>query len=355
MNVHNVWTILLKDIRRAPRSGIVMLALGYPLLLTLMLQVVFGAIFDPPPRIGLVTDHPSAIADGIAQHPSAEVQRFDTGDAMWDAVRAGDIDLGLHFKSDVDADVAAHKKPDIEAHASTLANGQSILKADAIVIKQFINAGDDPPFVMKRVHIHDRVNKSWVDRLVPMLILLTFLVAGTFLTGFALVDEKLRGTMKAILTTPTSMAELISAKAIFSYGIAVFCSLMAMALNDALHTVNLELFVGLTISAVMTIQLGVVLGLLSKDISALYGAIKAVGPVFAISALPYVWDGFPLWVAKLFPTWYVLHPIVEIINHDATFADVWVEFAIACGICGLLLFAMKLVSGRTLRRLDAVH
>jgi ABC-2 type transport system permease protein len=349
----NVWTILKKDLKKAPGSGIVLLAFGYPVLITMMIQLIFGQVFDPPPRIGLMHAGDSAIAQAIIDAPSAEVTVYDDKEAMWAAVAAGDLDLGMALPAGIDAAIEAGEPIDAEGHASTLANPQALIKAEALLLTVFLDAGPELPVTIERVTILEDPPKPWVDRLVPLIILLTFFVAGTFLTGFALVDEKVRGTLKAILTTPTSMLELLLSKAIFSYGVAMLCGLITLALNDAFSSVSLPLALAFTLAAIMTIELGMIIGLLSKDVNVLYGAVKGIGPVLVVSSAPFLWEAFPKWVAQVFPTWWVLAPIMDIVNHGAGLPDVAVDLGIASVICVALVFAVRAVSLRTMSRLDA--
>jgi ABC-2 type transport system permease protein len=352
-NAANMWTILKKDLKKAPGSGIVLLSFGYPVLITFMIQLIFGQVFDPPPRIGLMHEGESAIAQALIDAPGAEVTVFTEKAAMWSAVERGDLDMGMALPAGIDASFKAGQPFDAEGHASTLANPQALLKAEALLLEVFLDAGPELPMTVERVTILEDPPKPWIDRLVPLIILLTFFVAGTFLTGFALVDEKIRGTLKAILTTPTSMLELLMSKAVFSYGVAMICGMITLALNDAFSSLSLPLGIAFTVAAVMTIELGMIVGLLSKDVNVLYGTVKGIGPVLVVSAAPFMWEAFPRWVAQLFPTWWVLSPIMEIVNHGAQLADVAVDLGIATAICVALVFAVRAVSARTMSRLDA--
>ena len=54
------------------------------------------------------------------------------------------------------------------------------------------------------------------------------------------------------------------------------------------------------------------------------------------------------------PTWYVLNPLVRIINDDASLGDVAFELSIGIALCVALLFAVKAVSSRTVARLGTM-
>ena len=54
MSLARVLTVLRKDFRQGPRSPIFLWVLILPLLITLVLQVAFGDLFDAQPRLGIV-------------------------------------------------------------------------------------------------------------------------------------------------------------------------------------------------------------------------------------------------------------------------------------------------------------
>jgi ABC-2 type transport system permease protein len=54
MSLQRILKILLKDLRLGPRSPIFMYALIFPAAITLVVQVIFGSLFEPKPRMGIV-------------------------------------------------------------------------------------------------------------------------------------------------------------------------------------------------------------------------------------------------------------------------------------------------------------
>jgi len=58
--------------------------------------------------------------------------------------------------------------------------------------------------------------------------------------------------------------------------------------------------------------------------------------VFA-PALFYVFPDWPRWIAYLFPTYWLIDPIVEIGQRGATLGDVWWQLAIGAAICAAMV------------------
>ena len=54
MSLTRAFEVLKKDLQLGPRSPIFLWVLLLPLLITFVLQVTFGDLFDPQPRLGIV-------------------------------------------------------------------------------------------------------------------------------------------------------------------------------------------------------------------------------------------------------------------------------------------------------------
>jgi ABC-2 type transport system permease protein len=355
VNFARVLTVLKKDVRRAPRSGIVALAVLYPVLITVIVQLIFGSIFDPSPRIGVIDLGSSELVAEMVAGP-VEVTRFESADEakMWREVELGNLDLGMIVPANYDEGLRAGKPVAATQKISTQANLQALVKLEGLVLASVIDKLPVQPVAIEQVKLTDKVAKSWTERLLPLIVLLSFFVAGTFLTGFAIVDEKLRGTLRAVLTTPTKVSEVVLAKSIFSFGIAFMASGLALWLNGALSAISPTLALAFGLAAVMTIELGIIVGFASKDVNSLYGIVKGMGPLVMLTVLPYLWDGWPAWISKAIPLWYVIHPIVEIVNEGKVFGEIGVDFGIAGALCVVMLFAAMFIANKRAEQLDAL-
>ena len=56
MSLSRIWKVLRKDLALGPRSSIFLWAIVLPFAMTLILQVAFGSLFDPEPRLGILDD-----------------------------------------------------------------------------------------------------------------------------------------------------------------------------------------------------------------------------------------------------------------------------------------------------------
>ncbi len=68
----------------------------------------------------------------------------------------------------------------------------------------------------------------------------------------------------------------------------------------------------------------------------MFALIKGTGILLIGPTAFYIWPDWPQWIAKLFPTYWVINPIFEVSLNDAGLSDVWVELLIAAGVIALL-------------------
>ena len=66
MNLRIAWQVLKKDLRLGPRSPILLWAIVFPLVGTFVIQIVFGSLFAPQPRLGIVDEGGSEVAVEMA-------------------------------------------------------------------------------------------------------------------------------------------------------------------------------------------------------------------------------------------------------------------------------------------------
>ena len=90
----------------------------------------------------------------------------------------------------------------------------------------------------------------------------------------------------------------------------------------------------------MAVTFGVLMGALIKDINTLFAIIKAIGILLYAPAFIYIFPGIPQWIGKLFPTYYMIGPIMDVSQQDASWSqiasDVYILFALIIGLIALV-------------------
>ena len=65
---------------------------------------------------------------------------------------------------------------------------------------------------------------------------------------------------------------------------------------------------------------GLIYGTVAKDIKTLFTLIKTLNIILLAPVIFYIFPDWPQWIAKIFPTYWVLNPIFEIATKNANLA-----------------------------------
>ena len=170
-------------------------------------------------------------------------------------------------------------------------------------------------------------------RLVPFIVLYALFAAGVFVTSFSFTEEREKRTLDALLASPLTMGDVLWAKALYGGTLAGAMALVTLALNGALVGQPVGLLVALGLGAVMSAMIGLLYGIAAPDTKVLFALVKTLSILVFAPALWYVFPEWPQWIAYLFPTYWLLDPIVQIGQYGATLADVAWKLAIGLAIC----------------------
>ena len=102
----------------------------------------------------------------------------------------------------------------------------------------------------------------------------------------------------------------------------------------------------LALSALLAATFGVLMGALIKDINTLLAIIKAIGILLYAPAFIYIFPGIPTWIGKLFPTYYMIGPIMDITQNDATWSQIAGDVYILIGLIIALIAVVAVIARR---------
>jgi ABC-2 type transport system permease protein len=168
-----------------------------------------------------------------------------------------------------------------------------------------------------------------------------------------LVHEREHLTLNALLVTPVTMSEVLLAKAVLGFLLVTAMSYIALALNGVLDTISFALVVTLAVAAIVCVEIGLLYGTLAKDAKSLYTLVKTLNIFLAGPVIFYLFPDWSRWVAKVFPTYWLINPLYEIVFRGASLADVRGDLAVAAAIGVVLLAPIVLLARRLQERVAA--
>lgn len=349
MSLTRTWKILRKDLALGPRSPVFLWAIVLPFALTLILQVAFGALFEPKPRMGIVDEGASAITSAMKRAEGIKVTVLDDEEELKRLVEANDLDAGLVLPAGFDDAVRAGEKPTLQFYISgeSYASNRIILTVTTIDLVRELE-GTPAPVTVKVVNFGEAGLPMSV-RLVPVIVFYALVIAGLFLPGSSIVEEKEQGTLTAMLVTPVKTAEVLAAKWLLGLLLASVMAVATLALNGALGPNWLEVVAVALVAAALAGVLGVLVGVVAKDSAMMFGIVKGTGIFLFAPAIFYVFPEWPQWIAKLFPLYWIIDPIWQVSVLGEPISGVWQELAVAVGIT----VALGALAARLARRMEA--
>lgn len=341
------WTVMTKDLRMGPRSPLFLFAIILPVALTFLVVGVFGSLFAPSPRLGIVDQGDSAIAAGASELEGIEVTTVSSVATLREMVEENDLDAGLVLSEGFDAALTSGQRPVLsfyiggESHASN----RIILEVTALDLVRAAT-GAEAPVNVDVLTLGDEEALSIATQMVPLLMIYAVSIAGAFVPAASMVEEKENGAIHSVLVTPTTMREYLAGKSALGVVLAMATAVVTLLLNQAFGTSPLLMLAILLTAAVMMAELGLMAGMYSQDSNMLFALMKGGGILLFYPVVFYIWPNLPQWIAKIAPTYWFLEPAFEVGVRNGGLADVWVSMLIAVAWIGVFALGVRAMSRR---------
>lgn len=338
MSIQRIFVLFRKEIKLSESNFLVVFAVIIPIILSLMVTLVFGDLFADEPRIGLIDPGSSNFAAYLEEQPQLKVTRYTAREQMKADVETGRVETGVVLPERFDEILRLGEETTIEVYLW----GETPFKHRLITDTAFANAaaeiaGLDQTTQIKIVQLGEKEIKSLVDQFLPVLILMTIILGGVMVPAVSLIEEKQKRTLLAIATTPARLWEIFAAKAMMGIAIGMVTALMTLLINGIIERIPLLLLV-LFLSALTASLLGILLGSILKDLNVLLAVLKSGGIFLVAPAIIDFIPQAPEWIARLFPTYYMLNPVIEVAVRSAGLRD------ISGNLLVLVIFAMTLLT-----------
>lgn len=341
--------MLRREFRIGPRSPVLYWALALPASMTIILQGVFGGLFEPEPRLAIVDHGGSEVPLAAGQLDGIEVTILDDDEALFAGVEVNDFDAGLVLRPGFDEAVRAGERPLLEFHVGgqSLASNRAILAVATMDLVRRLE-GSSSPVEVEAISLSGS-DLDLSQRTIPLVVIMAVAVAGAFVPASSLVQEKVERTLSAVLVTPARVGQVLWAKITFGIVLASLTGGVALWMNGAFGSSPLAMVLAVLVGALMMAELGAVLGAWAPDQNTLFAAWKGGAVLIIFPIIFFMFPSLPLWIAKLGITYYFLQPIFDLTLFDAGLTDVLPDLAVAMAIC-VALIPLVVRAGRRLEQ-----
>ncbi len=345
MNPVRIWRLLYKDLALGPRKPAFLYAVVLPVALTLILQVAFGTLFEPQPRMGVVDAGESEITAELAAMEGIQFTRLDNPEELKTRVEQHDLDAGLILKAGFDEAVRAGERPELELFVSgeSLASDRIILGVTTIDLIRAVEGA--AALVAVEVVTLGEEGLPLSLRLIPLIMFYALVMAGVFVPASSLVEEKENSTLQALLVSPVTTGEILAAKWWLGLLLSSIMALVTLFLNRALGPHPWQVLAVVVLAAALTAMLGLLVGVVSRTSTILFTIVKSAGVILFAPVVFYLFPDWPQWIAQIFPLYWIIEPIWQVSVMGGTLDQVWFELTIASGIT-LALVPLVVILGR---------
>ena len=346
MSLRRVGVLLGKEILHGPKNFILVFAIVAPIIISLLISLIFGTLLTQKPNLGFVDQGDSRIVEKARALGTINVTEYATVDELRKAVESGALDVGMALPSGFDDALILAE----EAEVSVYVWGESLLKNLAIIEISIIElirdmTGEQTPVEIASITLGEE-SIPWVERLLPFVVMMAVFLGGLMIPATSLITEKEKHTLEAVSITPASFGDIFVSKAIFGIILSLFMGIVILFLNRAFTTEPGLLIMVLFLGAVMAAEFGLLLGILLKDFSTLFTVWKFGGLILFFPVFLYIFPEIPEWVGMIFPTYYVIQPIVDISQYGGGWPEIAVNVIVLIGLNVLLAVALMLLQNR---------
>ncbi len=352
MSIRRIWILFKSELGRSASNFFLVYAIVMPLVLTLLVTLVFGDLFSQTPRLGLYAEDNTQMAPILSAEPAIHTTIFSSQNALRASVAQGINEEGLIFGKGFDAALKSGDSTDLTTLVWGAVPARSTLIIESAVVKAAGQvAGIKAPVSLNITQLGDPQTVSVANRLLPFLILIAIFMGGTLVPASSLIDEKQKRTLNAVTITPATLAEVYAAKALVGIGVSMVMAGIVLVLNNAFGNQPILLVSTLALGAITASVFGVLLGSVVKDVNVLLATLKSGGIILIAPALIQLVPSIPQWIAHLFPTFYVMDPVLQVSQKGAGLGDVIGEMSVLLAIIAVLLLGLASVIERQQKRM----
>lgn len=347
MSIRRIGVLLSKELRQGASNFFFIYAIAAPLIISLVITLVFGDLFSQTPRLGLVDEGDSELTALLEEEASIQTTVYASKAALREAVARGNEEVGLVLPAGFDKALGDGAETQLTTFRWGESAAKNLLIVESAVSRAFVQlAGVEMPVTVESVQLGDADTATWSERLLPLIILMTVLLGGTMVPAASLVEEKQKRTLNGLTTSPVTLLEVYVAKTLLGVTIGLVMGLAILVVNQAFGSQPLLLVGVLALSALASAVFGVLLGSLVNDVNVLLAVLKAAGLVLFAPAILELFPQAPGWIARIFPTYYVMNPVLEVSQQGAGLGQIAGDLSILSAMVAVLIFILAFMIER---------
>lgn len=350
MDFGRVFTLLKKDVRQGAGNFLMIYVLVMPIVLALLVSLVFGDLFAQTPRLGIYdAGGNESFTQRLLDHDSIDTTLFESDGALQTAVSRGTVEFGLSLPVGFSEGLTEETivLDGVTQYQWGEINARNFLMLESAISRSLIDGMDlELTAQINPEQLGTANTATWAQRLLPLLLVMAVVLGGLFIPASSLVEEKEKGTLVALTSTPTSLFDVYMSKTLLGVIVGALMAVVMLVINQAVGGNIALLLLVIALGALMNAIIGIIMGSYSKNMDSFMGMIKVFGLLLYAPGILDLFPAVPEWVSRIFPTYYIMNPVLEISQNSATLGDIALDLGILVAIVAVLLFAVTRVVER---------
>ena len=355
MNLRRIIILLTKELHTSASNFLVVFAVIIPVVLSLLVNLVFGEAFSGKPRLGFVDSGGSQFVQQMSSLSHIKTRIYSDVDAMKTDVEQGIIETGIVVPTGFDEILKQGTPGEVTVFTWGEAPFKDRLVAETTMAKVIGEiAGLENRVSIDIKQLGDANVTSLADKMLPMFIMMTIMLGGVFVPAVSIIEEKQNRTLTALNVSPARLSEILISKALLGIVIGTATALVSLVLNQSFGNNPLLLVFVLLLGTIAASMLGILLGAMVKDMNVLLAVLKSGGLLLIAPSIIDLIPKAPQWIAKLFPTYYILNPTMQVAERGASLMDISGDLIILLAMTGMLILAIVIVIERQKKKIALI-
>lgn len=312
MSIRKIFILLLKEFKIGSKRFIIIWSLIAPFLISIVLSLVLGAFYMRTPRLGIYLEGESNIKTFLYDTKSMITKEYKTIDSLKKAVTDGVIDIGIVIPKNFDENLKSGEKITLKSFIF----GESYAKNRAIIVVTFGNLIRQISQKEIEVKIEtEEIGEKGIPiklRVFSLIVMIAIFFGGLFIPSTSLIEEKRKKTLDALKASSLQLNEILASKWLFGFVVSLFTGIIILIINNIFMINPFMLIILSFLGTLMATILGVILGIYINDFATLLSFWKIGGIVLFFPVIQTLFPKIPELVSKIFPTYYLIKPILEI-------------------------------------------
>jgi len=342
MSIKRTSILLGKELTQGYKSFFFGWAVLGPIAISLVFSLLFGMFFSEQPKLGVYDEGNSQMIVLLEEAESLNIKHFDSGSELKQATENGSVDMGILLPSNYDASILSGQAVDISAYVwgESLAKNRLVIPA-AIADATRQIAGQEVPVNIESIPLGDEEAVPWSDRILPFIVLIAIVMGGMIVPASSLIEEKQKKTLYALIISPASITDVFVSKGIMGVILSMVMGTIILVMNQVFGTNPLLLLGIMLMGAILASMTGLLMGVFLKDLNSLTALFKMIGLLLYAPALIYLFPGIPQWIGRLFPTYYLVDPLMAVSQRGEGWSDIALNVFILIGFLVAMAFILR--------------